>query len=1779
MGFAVSFGVPRASAGPLPGTSIDNVAFASGVDSTGAPITLDSDTVRVVVQPWTALSLESGRRVLILAGTATTLPHRLRNAGNVTSDVRLDLGNLAGDDYDLAGLGLFEDRNRDGIVDAGDPALAPGGIVSLAPGDSLDLLAAATVPAATAAGARARLQISATAIGPGVIAAATDTVDALAAPAAPVLAFFTDGTYALPTNWGSAGQPLFVQASAPACDADSTRIDTLSITLASRRTGDSQSFGAIETAPGSGRFRIVPGVPTTVVNPGGGAQPTGVLAISLDDEILATLLGCGAVRTEAHLFIDPQGVVFDSRSNAPVSGAGVALIDVTGQGNGGRPGAPAQVFDRDGVTPSPSVALTDATGRYVFANVRPSTYRIEVTPPSSYRFPSRRPLASLPPSRLIDVPGSFGGDFTSTLDPAPVRLDLPLDVIPSSALLVEKTAGVAVAELGDLVDFSVRIESRSDTAFTGVVVNDRLPAGFAYVPGSARIDTTRLADPAGGAGPELRFALGALGLRESALLHYRVRIGPGAADGDGLNRAFASAGGVISNTASARVAVSGGVFADEASVVGTVYVDRDADRRRGAGDSGVPGARVVLDDGTFAITDDAGRFSFYGLAPRTHALRIERATLPAGARFEALDRRDGGSGTRFVDLTRGDLAHADFALAPDTTVIRMIAARHAASAREASEVARSVGGDGSWAGDARQAGDPRGRSASGIVTGESHLPLFDDALAPAPDSSGARDRIALATTPMALTAAPDQAFERMLHHLTSDVGFIGLAEGDTVPADRVTLRVKGETDVPFQLWVNGEPILPGRVGRKVQLADGELEAWEYVGVQLRAGANRIEVAQHGACGEEHGRAALDLIAPDALGRIAVSIASGVPADGHSSALVRVRPVDRHGVAVTSRTLVTLESTLGRWQAADLDPATPGLQAAVEGGEARFALLAPTQPGLAVVRASSGSVSAETTFTFVPDLRPMLAVGVVEGVISLNGRSRGAFSADARPGFETPVSQFLSERRDGRASAAARAALYLKGRVREGWLLTLGYDTDKPEGLRRFRDLQPDAFYPVYGDAAVRGYEAQSTGRLYARLDRRDGSLLFGDFVAQTTGGAHSLAAFSRSMTGVAQHFEDGRVRIDAFSSRDRSHRRLDERPGLGTSGPYLLSDAPIVENSERVEIVTRDRDQPSVVLRREPRARFTDYEVDALAGRLVFKSPVPSFDAALNPVSVRVEYEVNGGGEPFWVSGAEARVRVAPRLELGGTYVDDQHPGEASELRGLTAAIRLGASTRLEGEVARTRRLGGAAGEGGRLELDHDDALTQLRAYAAITDSAFSNPSAGVGAGRTEASLRLTRRLDARTQVRTEGLYSADAGGNERRGGLLAVVDRSLSTALRGELGVRLASDRRDAAGSPPAEFAVRGRLAAQWPRHPGLSGFGELEQNVADARRMAAIGGEYRYSARGRLYLRHELISSLRGPAALDASQRRLASVVGIDADLAGATHLFSEYRVADAMAGRDAEAAVGLRNGWQVSDELRIHTTFERVSPLLGSGAGPTTALTGAFEYTGDETWKATSRCEIRTSRASDGFLAGMAMAGRVNESWTALGRTLMDFENLRSAGQRVRDRVQLGFAYRATAHRWDGLGRYELHYDRGPLAAGESPRRLAHVISLHGAGPARGGFEASLAWAGKLVRQSDDQSGASSHAQWAHGRLMRDLGAVWDAGLTASTLRGERTSHRDGLGLELGRRVRDGVWLSAGWNYFGYQDPDLPGEEYTQRGAFVRLRARLDDDLLRPRAGEGR
>jgi len=125
---------------------------------------------------------------------------------------------------------------------------------------------------------------------------------------------------------------------------------------------------------------------------------------------------------------------------------------------------------------------------------------------------------------------------------------------------------------------------------------------------------------------------------------------------------------------------------------------------------------------------------------------------------------------------------------------------------------------------------------------------------------------------------------------------------------------------------------------------------------------------------------------------------------------------------------------------------------------------------------------------------------------------------------------------------------------------------------------------------------------------------------------------------------------------------------------------------------------------------------------------------------------------------------------------------------------------------------------------------------------------------------------------------------------------------------------------------------------------------------------------------------------------------------------------------------------------------------------------------------------------------------------------------------------------------------------------------------VLSVHTAGPLAHVVRGSFAWAGKLVRDQGEGLLARSGAQWAHGRLTQDLGPHWDIGVAASALAGSPIrAVRHGYGIELGRRLGHDLWLSGGWNWTGYEDPELTAEEFTRAGAYLRIRAKFDESLL--------
>ena len=606
--------------------------------------------------------------------------------------------------------------------------------------------------------------------------------------------------------------------------------------------------------------------------------------------------------------------------------------------------------------------------------------------------------------------------------------------------------------------------------------------------------------------------------------------------------------------------------------------------------------------------------------------------------------------------------------------------------------------------------------------------------------------------------------------------------------------------------------------------------------------------------------------------------------------------------------------------------------------------------------------------------------------------------------------------------------------------------------------------------------------------------------------------------------------------------------------------------------MTRDRNQPSLILQTIRQERFTDYEFEPFTGRILFRAPVPSLDANLNPVSIRVSYEVQGGGDPFWIYGADGRYRVVPRLELGGAYAKDENPSGDRQIWGLNSTVELGKGSYLLGEFGRSDNEG-LTGNAERAEFRHRSTNLDLRIYGERSDSGFANPSSTFTGGRLELGLRGTATIDPRTRLFGEALRTEDRITEGHRDGAALSVERRLSRVFLGELGFRYGHET-DTAASPvttgvtPNETnAIRGRLTAQIPNSRATV-FTEYEQDVSVSdQHRGAIGGEYRIASRTRLYGRHEWITSLAGPYALNGTQHLENTVVGIDADYYRSNRVFSEYRARDAFSGRETEAAIGLRNRWAVAPGWMLNTSLERVSPISGVGSGRATALTGAVEYTGSPVWKGSGRLEYRDSPSGDNFLGTLGYARKLSASLTLLGRTMW---NALGADQ-WRERSQIGLAVRQLeAERWNGLVRYEHHFERLNLSPGRSTHTASVVAGVLNYQP-RTSLSLSWRYAVKLAGDDAGDSAGVTHsnAQLFMQRAIVDLSSRWDAGLIGSLLVSDGFDSRHyGLGVEAGRRLMRNLRLAAGYNLFGFTDRDLVSSGYTSHGVYIDLGFKFDE-----------
>ncbi len=1612
----------------------------------------------------------------------------------------------------------------------------------------------------------------------------------------PVIHFYRNNNF---TNFAAVtrlGNPLYIQATASSCNLDPNVAETHQIILTSGKTGDREIYDATETAPNSGLFRIMMPVPTEDATVHRVIIGDGTLQTVRNDSLTATIEGCGAASTQAIILIDPDGIVFDSKTGAPIPGAKVTIYDAT-------TGNPALVFDFDGFTPAPNSVITDAAGHYQFPVVDPGKYFIKVVPPVGYTTPSKVPVSKLPPGRNIDPSGSYEGNFEVTLLGGNVHIDIPADnhVDPGQGLFVQKAASRTEGEIGDFVEYSVDVKNVSGGTLTNVRLVDYLPAGFFYKNGSAKLAGVSIPDPVFKGSSRFEVIIPSILDATVVTLTYRVQIGPGALQGDGVNRAQAFAAGppkLASNVATAKVKLVQGVFTDKSVVIGKIFVDINHNRIQDAGEPGIPGVRLYIEDGTYVISDSEGKYSIYGLAPKAHVMKVDPTTLPRGSKLEVLSTRNAEySDTVFLDLKRYEMHKANFAEGTASKEVLDEVKRRAAKGEVVTaELDRTLKDQLSPDGAIIVPPDPRGLPASGIVG--------TAATQAAPTQPEAPKKVEKTNAPVSFTpvlpegtlnsgnsvlpsfndpSLPYARLENTITNLDNKLGFIDLKDKDTLPIAQTTIRVKGNSAGKITLKVNGEEVSKSFLGKRVENAAKQIQALEYVGIGLKPGANTLELSVTDPFGNVRGTETIHVTAPDKLAVVKIVLPKhDQPADGNTPAKITVLLQDEHGVPVTARTPLTLESTVGRWNVEDLDKREPGIQVFIEGGKAVFELLPPDVAADAMIGVSSGIIQTRAKLAFLPDLRPMLAVGIVEGTLRLNSLSFShMMAARSDDGFEEELRNLSANSDDGKLNAAARTAFFLKGKLKGEYLLTAGFDSSKQKE-RLFRDIQPDEFYPVYGDSSVRGFDAQSSGKLYVRIDKKRCYLLYGDFTTSASStDVRGLGNYNRSLTGVREHYEKNRISANIWASQDSTRQVIEELPANGTSGPFFFNIHNALVGSETIEILVRDRNQPSLIISNTPMARFEDYEFEPFTGRVLFKRPIPSLDGKLNPISVRATFEVDQGGDKFWVYGGDAQVKINNHWEVGAAAVHDENPMLRYDLRSANTTVKLTEKTYAIAEVAQSDNELSGVGSAGRVEVRHASGRTDARVYMGKTEANFTNSASIMQPGRVEGGFKVTERLDKGFSLVTEGIWTEEEATSGSRKGVRGDVIKNWGNYSL-DLGARHSQETANPAnnstvGVTPNEVnSLRAKFSMPVPKLPSASVYAEYENDVKQTdNRMVAVGGDWRVRSKTKLYARHEFISSIGGPYELNGSQQQNTTVVGLETEYMKNGNLFNEYRARDAFEGREAEASTGLRNLWNVAEGVRLNTTLERVTPVVNGKENEATAVTGAIEYTRNPESKTTARLELRNATTADSLLNSFGYARKVSRDWTFLGKTilLMQANKGPGAGDKQQGRLQAGMAYRQTeTDKWNALFKYEYKYENDESTKASPMERQANIFMSDLNYQPTADLIFNLHYAMKVAFETTTAHDDTAIAHLVGTRVTYDLTKRWDIGFNANTLFDAGFAHQQfAIGPEVGFIVKRNLRIAVGYNVTGFRDRDLD-DGYTNQGLFVNLRLKFDETLFK-------
>jgi len=1012
----------------------------------------------------------------------------------------------------------------------------------------------------------------------------------------------------------------------------------------------------------------------------------------------------------------------------------------------------------------------------------------------------------------------------------------------------------------------------------------------------------------------------------------------------------------------------------------------------------------------------------------------------------------------------------------------------------------------------------------------------------------------------------------------------------------VNIGIKAPFGTQIRLKVNGIPAQAGNVQQTVVSTDRTRALLRWRGLDLVHGENVIEAAVTGLDGQVETLTRSIWYVTEADRARLVDDQSILVADGRTRPVIAVRFEDADGRPVRKGTIVDVnvpppyrladEDVLDSLRPVDRPGQLNNMITVGNDGIAHIELSPTLETGRIRLDLPVSNNRIEEVDAYLrPERRDWIVVGLAEGTLELT---------------------------DGDVDHPGRAALFAKGMIKGDWLLTVAVDTAKRRGREDeeiFNRIDPNAYYTLYGDRTFQGDDAESRYPVFVRLEKNTAMLMFGDF---NTGLDDSeLMRYSRRVSGLKADYVTDRYEATGFVSETNQIYQLDELAADGTSGPYLLSTAPIVRSSESIVVETRHRFRPDEIVSLTTLERDRDYEIDYLTGEIRLRAPLVPTDLSFNPNVIVVEYEARNSGERAVTAGGRAAVRgLRGRLEAGASVIRDEAGRQRSDVPVTLAGVDLraqvsesvevraeiGTSVTDEGRngedgasanafliegVAVRKRLGGRAFvrqedqnfgvgqttsstatirraglEGDAILSEHIDPRTNDAKVRSVTGQALREEALDTGETRdiAEIGLRQTSRtLSAGVGVRA---VSEDLNTGDRES-LLATSEANKTFPEVGlTLGVAHEApiSTSDSAGEEVALFPERTILSADQALFAGINLNLRHEMldggNISGTNTLAGVSASPWRGARLSAGL-DELTQE---------SGRRLASTAAVD----------QTVQVTSAWS-----ASLGVANRAQIDadDDGFDPVADDAISPFEGAANNPFTrdeGFTSAYlglGYLGPAT-AGSGRWEIRNTAEETRHTVALGAARELSEVLSYAGALRLENRDQGKGRESTDAQVRLATSYRPRGEGRIVFDRFDIKVNETP-SAGQTVKLVNNFAQNQRIGDAT---QLSTFWGLKYTTTEIESQRFDGWTHLLGGEIRHDLSERLDLGLSAAWMHTSQTGTSEyAIGPSVGFSPKEDIWVSVGYNLRGFTDEDFQAAEYTRDGIYFRFRLKFDEDTV--------